>query len=143
MSNILIVEDEPSIRNLVQQVLHDDGHMTVAVDNGQAALAVIAGNCPDCVVLDLNLPLLDGEDVLRALATHHKRPPVLLMTSDPRGQRLGPADGVLGHIPKPFDLDHLSTAVALATRVSGPPSVGAGDTSPPAGSSPPDGRSHS
>lgn len=116
MSYILIVEDEPSILDLLEQVLGDDGYATVSVGNGQAALAAIAANRPDCILLDLNLPELDGEGVLRALAEQQHCPPVLMMTADPRGQQLGLVDGVVGHVPKPFDLDCLSTAVAMATH---------------------------
>jgi CheY-like chemotaxis protein len=116
MSYILIVEDELSILDLLEQVLGDDGYTTVGVGNGRAALAAIAANCPDCILLDLNLPLLDGEGVLRALASRAVRPPVLMMTADPRGQRFGPADGVVGHVPKPFDLDHLTDVVAMTIQ---------------------------
>jgi len=131
MSYILIVEDEPFILDLLEQALGDDGYATVSVANGQAALAAIAADRPDCILLDLNLPLLDGEGVLRALASQQYCPPVLLMTADPRGQRLGPADGVMGHIPKPFDLDLLSTAVAMATAGYGRSQAGSGDVSLP------------
>ena len=120
MGPVLIVEDDPTIRSLVQQTLDDEGYDTVTTANGVDALQLVETTHPACVVLDLNLPILDGYGFLHALDERRKRVPVLLMTADPRGQRLGPADGVLGHIPKPFDLDHLSTAVAMVTQVPPP-----------------------
>jgi CheY-like chemotaxis protein len=116
MTSILIVEDDSGIRELLTLALEDEGFTVVAVNDGYAALAAIEAACPDCILLDLNMPLLDGHGVLDALSGRDIRPPVLLMTSDPRGSVLGPADGVVGHIPKPFDLDYLSSAVALVAQ---------------------------
>ena len=113
MGPVLIVEDDPAISSCVQHILADDGYPTVTARTGIEALHLVEVARPACIVLDLNLPLLDGHGVLQALREQQVDVPVLLMTSDPRGQRLGVEDGVVGQIPKPFDLDHLSAAVAM------------------------------
>lgn len=117
---ILIVEDDPTIRQLLCSVLEDDGHDVLAVDNGYDALSAVSLRAPAVILLDLNLPLLSGEGVLDALQQNGVNVPVLLVTSDPRGQRLGMTDGVVGHIPKPFDLDDL----LLALRMTVTPDIG-------------------
>ncbi len=117
MPLILIVEDDATILDLLQQVLGDDGYATQGVANGQAALTAIEAHRPDCILLDLHLPIVDGEGVLRVLVERGTPPPVLLMTSDRYARRFNRADGVVGHIPKPFDLDHLSVAVEMALHI--------------------------
>ena len=106
------------VHSIVQQTLGEDGYSTVTARTGVEALRIVESTRPVCIVLDLNLPVLDGHGVLAALRKREVNVPVLLMTSDPRGQQLGPADGVIGHIPKPFDLDHLTTAVAMVTSTA-------------------------
>ena len=88
---MLIVDDDPTIRSLVRQTLDDEGYDTVVAGNGADALHFVETNRPACVLLDLHLPVLDGYGFLW-----------------------------VDHIPKPFDLDHLSTAVAMVTQVPPP-----------------------
>lgn len=111
---ILVVEDDPSIREMLLLTLELEGMPVIAVNNGVDALNAISLREPEVVLLDLHLPVLDGEDVLRLLTADGVDVPVLLMTADPRGAELGPRDGVTGHIPKPFDLDDLLAAIQLA-----------------------------
>lgn len=110
---VLIVEDDPAIRDVLLATLDEEGIPAVAVDNGLDALSVVRQRDPALILLDLDLPVLDGEGVLRALRTTGRDIPVLLMTADPRGNELGPDDGVSGHVPKPFNLDDLLKAITL------------------------------
>ena len=143
MSYILIVEDDLAIVELLEQVLDDEGYATVSVGNGHAALDAIAASWPDCILLDLNLPFLDGEDVLRALATHYKR-------------TAGPADDVRSSRPATRASRRRDGPHPEAVRPRPPlDGGGTGDTGvrasiggrgrylTPSGSSPPDQRSHS
>jgi CheY-like chemotaxis protein len=110
---ILIVEDDPTIRHLLCSLIEDEGHDVVAVDNGIDAVSAASRHHPAAILLDLNLPRLDGTGVLSALRRDGISVPVLLVTADPRGQRLGMAEGVTGHVPKPFDLDDLLLALHM------------------------------
>jgi CheY-like chemotaxis protein len=112
---ILIVEDDPVIRQLLLDALELEGYAAVGVTNGLDALSAIHLREPAVVLLDLNLPLMDGEDVLREIRDRHAETQVLLLTADPRGDRLSLADGVTGHVPKPFDLDDLFLAIDIVT----------------------------
>jgi DNA-binding response OmpR family regulator len=65
---------------------------------------------PELVLLDVGLPLLDGDGMLQGLADDELTPAIILMSADPRGPRIADDYPVAGYLPKPFYLD-----VALAT----------------------------
>jgi DNA-binding response OmpR family regulator len=107
-SRVLIVEDEPTNALLLRRVLEREGLTVIGVaTDGAAALEQIASQEPDLVILDLNVPVVDGYEVLERLAAldDRVRPAVLVLSGDDRAdtrQRvldLGAADFVL----KPFD----------------------------------------
>ena len=110
---ILIVEDDPVIRELLLDLLDIEGFTAIAVENGVEALRSVRQDEPALILLDLNLPLLDGEAVLRELQRSNVDVPVLLMTADPRGRVLSSSRGISGFIPKPFDVDDLIVAIRM------------------------------
>lgn len=112
---VLIVEDDPAIREMLLDALEGEHIPAVAVENGMDALTAVSLRRPSVMLLDLNMPELDGEGVLRELRDRNVDVPVLLMTADPRGATLWTEDGVSGHVPKPFDLDHLFLAIEMVT----------------------------
>ena len=113
---VLIVEDEPTIGEMIESVLNDEaGCRATAVPDGAAALAYLAGVVPDLVVLDVNLPGLDGFALHDLL---HARPatatvPVLFMTAGGHEAEFA-RRGVADWLAKPFDLDDLLQRVAAA-----------------------------
>src|SRR3712207_4820644 len=113
MGPVLIVEDDPAIRELLVSVLADEGHRTVAVADGVEALRAVEREQPATGLLDLNLPRLDGEGVLRELRQRQVTAPVLFVRPDPLAGRVVDTEGVVGWVPKPFDLGSLLAAVAL------------------------------
>jgi DNA-binding response OmpR family regulator len=126
---ILIVEDDPSIRDLLRHIIEDEGFMVVAVDNGYDAVTAATLRDPSVILLDLNLPFLSGEGVIAALQQKGVTAPVLLVTSDPRGKRIALSDGVAGHVAKPFDIEELLLSVRLAVMDGmGHHDMGAHDT---------------
>jgi DNA-binding NtrC family response regulator len=115
---VLVVDDDPSIATLVAEVLRDEGLQAKAVTNVREAAALIDQATPEVVLLDVNLPGLDGRDLLRQwlpLTASGMR--VLLMTGDRRAidQLDDPAAlGVVGQLLKPFELQDLLDAVRRA-----------------------------
>ncbi len=69
--NILIVDDEPVIRNILSRILSDKGHQAQAVSNGKAALAKLAKNVYDLLVVDLNMFVLSGRELYETLKRKH------------------------------------------------------------------------
>jgi CheY-like chemotaxis protein len=111
---ILVVEDDPEIAGLICETLNEEpAYHVVAVPDGGQALACARDVVLDLVVLDLNLPGLDGTQIYdRLQADPQTRPvPVLFVTANHRDPRLRARrlDNVL---PKPFDLDDLLDRVA-------------------------------
>ena len=90
MSTILIVDDEQIIRQLFQKVLEQDGHDVVTADNGQEALAAMQLHAPDLVLLDLNMPVMDGLSFLRLMRRNEnwKDTPVVILSALADRQRV-------------------------------------------------------
>jgi DNA-binding response OmpR family regulator len=108
---ILVVDDEPSIRQLVTDVLTIEGYDVEAVGDGNAALASIDARRPDCVVLDVMMPGMDGHEVLqyiRMVEGGHDLPVVMLTAAaDDAQQWQAWTEGVDYFLAKPFEADEL------------------------------------
>lgn len=106
---IVVVEDNEAIARLIQEVLNDvPGYGAVTVPNGAVALDVISAVCADLVILDVDLPGLDGFtifDHLRDKPTTTDTP-VLFMSAASHSSELT-RRGITHYISKPFDLDDL------------------------------------
>lgn len=105
---ILVVDDDPAIRRLLQRLLQQEGYIVDVAGDGQAALARIREERPDLLLLDLMMPVMDGWGLYRQLRTDNDiHLPVIIMTA---GERIGRArhdfpDAEV--VAKPFDIDHL------------------------------------
>jgi CheY-like chemotaxis protein len=112
MARILVVDDEPDIVRIVTRILEGRGHEVTTAGDGPAALAAVAAARPDVMILDLNLPNLDGFEVCRRLksAPETKGIPVLMMTAayvSVEDAKRGTAVGADEYIVKPFLKDVL------------------------------------
>ena len=124
-TRVLVVEDDPSISRLLQLELAHRGMEVYPVANGRAALKAVASARPDVVILDILLPGLDGEGVLRALRATGSSLPVIMLTardgvSDKiRNLRTGADD----YLTKPFDIDELVARIGTVLRRAVPNEV--------------------
>lgn len=114
MACVLVVDDEPDILLLHRLNLSAAGHDVVLAADGLTALERIADSRPDCVVLDVMMPVLDGWGVLERLQAAGDAPPVLVVSA-----KSAPADiarardlGASDFLAKPFDGDDLVRRVA-------------------------------
>ena len=104
---ILVVDDEPEIIKLVRAYLEQAGFTVVSAAEGQEALAVFRHEKPNLVILDLNLPGMDGLDVCRTLR-RSSEVPIIMLTAATQGARK-PDEywrkkvGVEDYITKPFE----------------------------------------
>ena len=116
---ILVVDDEPSMRDLVLEVLEAEGYAVAAAHNGQQALDFLQRVCPDAVVLDLMMPVLDGWAFMeRYREVAGAEIPVLGVSAAMRpelAERLNQL-GVRACLAKPFDIAELLECVARAVR---------------------------
>ena len=115
MSRILVVDDEPIVRELECAVLASVGHDAVGVSSGDEAVLLLDRDRFDLVVTDVIMPGLDGFGLLAHVVAHHAGLPVLLVTGAvDRAHALASAQGAAGVLYKPFTHTELRDAVARA-----------------------------
>lgn len=114
---ILIIEDEPPIRRLLRAALSSEGYRLNEAAGGEEGLQVAAGQPPDLVILDLGLPDLDGQEVLRRLREWLTAPIIILSARDQESQKVKALDaGADDYITKPFGTGELLARVRAALR---------------------------
>ena len=120
---LLLAEDEPVNRLAAQLMLERLGHRVALAADGEEALAVLAGQDFDCVLLDISMPVLDGLAVLRALREREAeaglpRTPVVAMTAHAMAgdRERFLAEGCDGYLAKPVDLEELTRTLAAMVR---------------------------
>lgn len=113
-TTLLVAEDEPAIAELIREILERAGYAVISARNGHSALELIRSERPSAAILDINMPLMDGFEVLSSLADDPApRPKTLMLTA-----RMGLGDveraialGASDYLAKPF------TDMALLRRV--------------------------
>jgi CheY-like chemotaxis protein len=118
---ILLVDDEPPVRELAADVLREEGYVVLEAQNGLEAVRLIEQCRPpesdlSLVLLDLMLPELDGLGVLRHISSHRAALPVVAMSASTQHLAQAEAAGARATIAKPFDLDTLLEVVGTAAR---------------------------
>jgi len=134
-AHILVVDDEPAVRESLVSSLIFEGYQVSEASDGAEALEQIDKKNPDLVVLDVLMPRMDGLTACRRLRTQGETLPVLMLTArDMVGDRVTGLDaGADDYLVKPFELDELLARIrallrrsTLASR-SGPAGAGGGD----------------
>lgn len=115
---ILVVDDERKLRELIRAYLERDGYTVVEADTGHAALAVTARALPDLVILDLGLPDLPGEEVLRLLRRDDVPVVVLTARATEPDRVAGLRAGADDYLVKPFSPRELVARVEAVLRRS-------------------------
>ena len=115
---VLIVDDEPSIVNLIRMNLKLEGYDSVCAYSGREAVEAYAAQKPDIVLLDIMLPDMDGYDVLRAIQELDRSAAVIFITANDKrtSKILGLELGADDYITKPFDNKELVLRVKTLWR---------------------------
>lgn len=119
MNTILIVEDDVNINQLLQEALEKEGYRTVQAFSGSEAKLLIGMQCFDCILLDLMLPGVPGEEVLAEIRKKGRTPVIVLTARDDMDRKvdmlLGGADD---YITKPFEIREVAARIAVQLRKS-------------------------
>src|SRR5215471_2761803 len=117
---VLIVDDDPGQRSLLNSFLQGQGFETVVVESGERALEKLRSTRFDMMISDVRMPGLSGLETLRLARKEHATLPVLLITAftDVRDAVAAMRDGAVNYLAKPIDLDELLTSVQQATGIS-------------------------
>ena len=104
MAKILIVDDEPRIRDLIREHLQHAGFTCLEAGDGTAALSTLAGESVDLVILDIMMPFMDGMTCLREMRTRKILTPVIILTarSEEYDKLAGLEGGADDYVVKPF-----------------------------------------
>jgi DNA-binding response OmpR family regulator len=119
-STVLVVDDDLTVRDVVRRYLELAGLRVALADNGEDALAWIAGNQADLVVLDLMLPGIDGLEVCRRLRSTSAVPVVMLTALGEEENRIAGLElGADDYVTKPFSPRELALRVSSVLRRAG------------------------
>ena len=118
MAQILLVDDDPLLLEGFEQLLQDEGYEVVTAASGTEALDRLPGLHPQCIVMDVRLPGMDGLSTLKAMRSSPSCPPVLIMTA------YGTTDtaieamklGAFDYILKPFEIPKVLALIARAVE---------------------------
>ncbi|HEX9028819.1 MAG TPA: response regulator, partial [Anaerolineales bacterium] len=122
---ILIVEDEPSIAEVVQLYLRRAGYQVLVKSDGQAALQALDQRLPDLVILDLMLPKVDGLTITRRLRDRSDVPIIMLTARREEADRIAGLEmGADDYVTKPFSVRELLARIKAVLRRSEPGTEG-------------------
>jgi CheY-like chemotaxis protein len=115
---VLVVDDDPGVRRLTESLLLEHGYRVVLAAHGRDGIRQLLAHCPDLIVLDLNMPVMDGWD-FRAEQRYLTDPtrataPVLVMSGEENAETLANRLEAVGMIRKPFNPDDLLEAISAA-----------------------------
>jgi DNA-binding NtrC family response regulator len=113
MSKILVIDDEPSIRDLLDTLLRRKGYVVVLAESGRKGLELFRREHPDVIILDMKMPGMDGLTVLQEIHRLDPRQPVIILTGAGTAEmeQQVRALGVTEFVEKEFSLDHLGDAL--------------------------------
>ena len=115
---VLVVDDEVAVADLLEDALTLGGYQTLRAANGMEALRLVREKSPDLLLLDINMPLMNGFEVLERLRERGNETPVLFLTArDDRDDELhGFKLGADDYVTKPFGVDELILRVQAVLR---------------------------
>jgi DNA-binding response OmpR family regulator len=124
MKTVLVVDDEPVVREVVVRYLRRDGYRTLEAGDGDRARELVERNTPDLVILDLMLPGVDGLSLCRWIRARSEVPVIMLTARGEEADRIvGLELGADDYVTKPFSPRELAVRVRTVLRRAAPPTL--------------------
>lgn len=118
--NILVVDDDDVMRSALKRVLENNGYAVKLAEDGVQLSIILETMEPDLILLDVNLPWVDGNELCHLIRSHQflHTTPVVMVSAHKSEEDIqkGIASGALDFIPKPFDIDHLISVIEKYTQ---------------------------
>src|SRR5262245_64373645 len=113
MTRLLVVDDDPDIRQLLKGVLEAYHFVVATAANGREAVERVKADAPDGVFLDVRMPVMDGFRALEAIRREHPTLPVFMISASrsDMAEKVR-TEGASGYLPKPIDLQQLRTILS-------------------------------
>ncbi len=125
MTSVLVVDDEPQIVRALRASLSAHGYEVLTAATGEAALSQAAAAAPDCMILDLGLPDMDGTDVITQLRSWSEMPVIVLSAREEQVDKVAALDaGADDYLSKPFGIDELLARIRATLRRAKPAEPG-------------------
>ncbi|MCR4652546.1 MAG: response regulator transcription factor [Eubacterium sp.] len=116
-ASILVVEDDPPVRNLITTTLGMHQYEYLVAGNGQTAIMQAASHNPDVIFLDLGLPDMDGVDVIRKVRTWTEIPIIVISARSEEADKIEALDaGADDYLTKPFSVEELLARLRVSLR---------------------------
>ena len=116
-ANIIIIEDEKNICNFIETVLSPQGYQVTCANTGTDGLKLIESLKPDVVLLDLGLPDMDGEEILKKVREWSEMPIIIVSARDQDKEKAALLDlGADDYLTKPFSATELMARIRVALR---------------------------
>ncbi|MCI7704884.1 MAG: response regulator transcription factor [Clostridiales bacterium] len=114
---ILVVEDDPPVRNLMTTTLKTNDYRFLTASNGEAAIAAASSHNPDVVLLDLGLPDMDGVQVIRSIRSWSNLPIIVISARSEDRDKIEALDaGADDYLTKPFSVEELLARLRVTQR---------------------------
>ena len=120
---VLVVDDEPPIRELMRLVLEEEGYEVATASNGQDALDRVQAFAPDVILLDMSMPVMDGRAFAQAYRDRGAPPPlapIIVVTAAGDAATRAVQLRAAGFLAKPFDIELLAARVAAVAEAARP-----------------------
>ena len=111
---ILLVEDDASIRDFLSLALTDEGYRVATAQNGWVGLTVVDTFQPHLIILDMNLPVINGPDFVSLYVGLPQTAPIIGISAMRNGKEYAERAGILDFLEKPFSLDDLMKRISTA-----------------------------
>lgn len=117
MRRLLVADDDPGIRRLVRLILSSEGFEVIEAEDGKRALEILDRESPDILLLDVNMPVMDGRELFKRLRESKKRPQTIIITAGP-AERTQTELGAEASLQKPFGPEDLVEKVYALSKAA-------------------------